>query len=373
MALTIAILGAALFLAYANGANDNFKGVATLYGSGVTSFRAALTWATICTFAGSLSAAVFAERLLRLFSGKGLVPDWLVGTAPFLLAVLLGAGFTVLLTAWRGIPISTTHALVGGIVGAGLIAAGSDLNLTKLGNSFFLPLALGPLIPIFLIGLLYPIVRWLALLPLESDWIGARQHIPVLARATVWGRSLRIQENGATLQISETTITTASGTTASGTMSRTTHALHFISAGAVCFAHGLQDTPKIVGIALAAGSLNLSLSTFAVAIVMAVGGLLQARRVAETISHQITPLTPGRGTLANVVTSLLVIAASKWGLPVSFTHISVGAIMGIGVAERRVNWSVFTGIFSAWALTLPAAMILSGIFYWGLTASGLVG
>ncbi len=362
MILTFAILGAALFLAYANGANDNFKGVATLYGSGVASFRTALAWATISTFAGSLSAAVFAERLLRLFSGKGLAPDWLVGTPPFLLAVLLGAGITVLATAWRGIPISTTHALVGGIVGAGLVAAGNELNFTKLGSNFFLPLAVGPLIPILLIGLLYPLIRWLVLLPLESDWIGARQHIPVLARATVWGRSLRIQAGNETPELDESIAVTASQT-----MRRTTHALHFFSAGAVGFARGLNDTPKIVGIALAAGALNLPISTFAVALAMALGGLLQARRVAETMSHQITPLTPGRGTLANVVTSILVIFASKWGLPVSTTHVSVGAIMGVGVAERKVDWAVLTGIFSAWALTLPVAMILSAALYWGLT------
>ncbi len=363
------IFGASLFLGYANGANDNFKGVATLYGAGVATFKQALAWATISTFAGSMAAAVFAEELLRLFSGKGLVPDTLVGAPPFLMAVITGAGLTVFLTALRGIPISTTHALVGGIVGAGMAAVGFDLNFEQLGQSFVLPLALGPLIPIVLIGCVYPLVRRLVLMPALDDWIGNLPEFPLLARAASW---TRMRRNGLDTLTDEITSPIAANI-AEDSMSRSADILHFLSSGAVGFARGLNDTPKIVGIVMAAGAFDLGVSTFAVAVVMALGGLAHARHVAETMSHRITKLSPGRGTLANVVTSLLVIFASRWGLPVSTTHVSVGAIMGIGVAERNANWTLLSGILTAWVLTLPAALTFSAIIYWFLTSTGVMG
>lgn len=85
------------FLSYANGANDNFKGVATLYGSGVASYRLALFWATLTTFAGSLCALYLAQTLLIKFSGKGLATDSLIQSIPFMTAVASGSGMTVLL------------------------------------------------------------------------------------------------------------------------------------------------------------------------------------------------------------------------------------------------------------------------------------
>ena len=89
------LFAAALFLAYANGANDNFKGVATLYGSNAASYRTALTLATIATVAGSLASVFLAQTLIKAFSGKGLVPDAVAATPEFLMAVALGAAITV--------------------------------------------------------------------------------------------------------------------------------------------------------------------------------------------------------------------------------------------------------------------------------------
>ena len=90
------------FLAYSNGANDNFKGVASLFGSKTTSYRTAIGWATVSTFAGSVTAIFLAQSLLKKFSGQGLVPDSLAGSEYFLLAVALGAGATVILAALTG-------------------------------------------------------------------------------------------------------------------------------------------------------------------------------------------------------------------------------------------------------------------------------
>ncbi|MBI4358009.1 MAG: inorganic phosphate transporter, partial [Candidatus Omnitrophica bacterium] len=124
----IAVLVATLFVAYANGANDNFKGVATLFGSGTTDYRKALVWATVTTLSGSIAALFLAARLVKTFTGKGLVPDAVIGNPAFVAAVALGAGLTVLLAARFGIPISTTHGLTGALVGVGFIAIGKELG-----------------------------------------------------------------------------------------------------------------------------------------------------------------------------------------------------------------------------------------------------
>jgi len=97
---------AVVFLAYSNGSNDNFKGVASIYGSGTASFKRALAWATITTLAGSVASFFFAQALFKQFSGAGLVPESAV-TPIFLMAVSLGAGVTVILATRLGFPIST--------------------------------------------------------------------------------------------------------------------------------------------------------------------------------------------------------------------------------------------------------------------------
>src|SRR5213079_3493743 len=124
--LLIALFIAACFLAYSNGANDNFKGVASLYGCRAASYRTAITWATITTFAGSIASIFLAQALLKKFSGKGLVPDTLTGSEFFLLAVALGAGLTVILATRLGFPISTTHSIIGALIGSGLVASGPN-------------------------------------------------------------------------------------------------------------------------------------------------------------------------------------------------------------------------------------------------------
>jgi inorganic phosphate transporter, PiT family len=152
--LTILFISA-LFLAYSNGANDNFKGVATLYGSGIVDYKTAITIATVTTFLGSISAIFLAQGLVASFSGKGLVPQDIAGTAHFLMAVGFGAGCTVMLATRFGLPISTTHSLVGALVGAGLMSVGLDVNFQNLGNAFFLPLIASPFIAFALGAIVY--------------------------------------------------------------------------------------------------------------------------------------------------------------------------------------------------------------------------
>ncbi len=96
---------AACFLAYSNGANDNFKGVATLFGSGITNYKKAISWATITTFSGSVAAIFLAEELVKNFSGKGLVPNELILNPSFAISIAIGAALTVFLATKIGMPI----------------------------------------------------------------------------------------------------------------------------------------------------------------------------------------------------------------------------------------------------------------------------
>src|SRR2546425_2314473 len=146
---------ATCFLAYSNGANDNFKGVASLFGSRTCNYRTAISWATFTTFAGSIMSIFLAQTLLKKFSGKGIVPDQFVGSEYFLIAVAIGAGLTVIIATLTGFPISTTHALTGAILGAGVVAVGGEVNLSALGKGFVLPLLLSPILAIAIAAVLY--------------------------------------------------------------------------------------------------------------------------------------------------------------------------------------------------------------------------
>jgi len=126
--LTLLVL-ATLFLAYSNGANDNFKGVATLFGSGTTSYRSAITWATISTFAGSITSFFLAETLLKNFSGRGLVPNELNPGQGFIANLVTSS--LVILASRFGLPISTTHVSVGSLFGIGLITGEANRRVVS--------------------------------------------------------------------------------------------------------------------------------------------------------------------------------------------------------------------------------------------------
>jgi PiT family inorganic phosphate transporter len=144
---------------------------------------------------------------------------------------------------------------------------------------------------------------------------------------------------------------------------------HFLSAGVVSFARGLNDTPKISALLLLITALDINWGLVAVGLGMAVGGLLSAKKVAQTMSHKITPLNAGQGFAANLSTGVLVLLASKFGLPVSTTHVSVGSLFGIGLMTKSANAAVVRNILLSWVLTLPCGAIFGGIVYFILKFS----
>lgn len=366
--IAVALFLAACFLAYSNGANDNFKGVASLYGCKAASYRSAITWATLTTFAGSITAIFLAHTLLRKFTGKGLVPNAIVGSEHFLLAVAVGAGITVILATRFGFPISTTHGLIGAIVGSGLVAVGGAVNFSSLGKGFVLPLLLSPVLAIVLGALLYFFLRstrlalgitkeWCICVNCEERVIAQPQPTSILTmRATVPAVNLTLDE----LENCEERY---GGSMLGLSSQRLMDCAHFLSGGVVSFARGLNDTPKIVALLLVLPGLDLRWGFFAVAVTMAVGGLLHSRRIAETMSHKITAMNHGQGFSANLATGILVIMASIFGLPVSTTHVSVGSLFGIGFVTGQANSRVIFNIVLSWIVTLPCAALLGGGAY----------
>lgn len=302
---------AVIVVAYANGANANFKGVASLFGSGTTSYRTAVNWAAITTAAGCVAAMFLAASMLKAFSGKGLVPDALIAQPMFLLAVAAAAGATGLLATRFGFPVSTTHMLTGALLGAGWVAG--EVNVAKLWQSFIKPLLLSPVLAVVVGGVIYLVLKTLRLAPDHRT--------------------------------------------------RTLDALHFLSAGAVCFARGLNDTPKMAALLLGVGWLQGNAGMILIAVAMAAGGLISAKQVAETLAHKITGMNPGQGFAANLATALLVTTASLHGLPVSTTHVSVGALLGIGVTTRQAKWRTVLPVLAAWVITLPLSALVAAVFF----------
>lgn len=368
--LIVLLVLATGFLAYANGANDNFKGVASLFGSRTTSYRTAIAWATVTTFAGSLCSLVLVQTLLARFSANGIVPDHMVGSEQLLLAIALGTGLTIIIATFAGFPVSTTHGLTGAIVGSSVVAAGAAVNVQPLVSGFLLPLLLSPVLAVVLAAALFTGLRWLRLrCGVTKEWcicVGERRQIvpiPQPVSMTAWQSPAPVMLDVAAgeQQFCEERY---AGYVLGVRMQAIVDAAHFLSAGVVSFARGLNDTPKIVALLLTVAVLDVEGAVLAVASAMALGGLLSARRVAETMSHRITAMNHGQGFAANLATGILVVLASTNGLPVSTTHVSVGSLFGIGVTARTANGPMMAAIALSWLLTLPCAALLGGLAYW---------
>lgn len=312
--LTAVFFLAICFVAYTNGANANFKGVASLYGSGTATLRQALYWGTAMTFAGSLAAAFVAGGLAATFSGKGVVPDALVQSPIFVIAVAIGGALTSLLATRLGFPVSTTHALVGALIGAGLAGSGAEVRFAALGKSFLYPLFFSPALAMVVGAIVYWVLRPLGLAPDHRT--------------------------------------------------KTLDVLHYLSAGGASFARGLNDTPKIAALLMTSPGIDMRWGYLGIATMIAIGGLLDADRVAETLGKKVTDMNPGQGFAASITTATLVTTASFHSLPVSTTHVSVGSLLGIGATTGQAKWKKVGEILLAWVSTVPCGAVLGALSYW---------
>ena len=313
----------------------------------------------MATVVGGLISVVFAAGLVKTFSGAGVVPAEIAASPAFLTAIACGAAGTVFLATIFGLPISTTHALTGAIVGAGLVAVGTELNFSVLGKSFILPLLLGPFISIGLTSLVYlAATRISQLRGKTGDPCLCVEETQVLAAtgALAFEAGSRLT---VTARASADDCAAVQGVRLTGTGSA--NAVHFVSAGMLCLARGMNDAPKIVALLLAANAVGVRDGLLAIGFAMALGGIINARKVARTMSHRISDMSAGQALSANIVSAALVIAASRFGLPVSTTHVTVGAITGTGLINRTANLKVLGGIAASWVGTLPLAALLAAL------------
>lgn len=339
-----------LVLAWANGANDMSKGVATLMGSGATSAKKALIWGVVCTTLGGLTAVTWGTALLQTFSSAFLVPNFPISYS-FLGSTMVGACLWLLIATRIGWPVSTTHALLGSLVGAALVVVGPEgLRIEAIAKKALLPLLLSPIIAVFLCAGLLSLSRVIVIrMPprhnncREPKW---RADPYCDAREKTDGRFYRY-------------------------LPRLWEGLHWLSSGATSFARGLNDVPKIAAIlTMALGIMpeftafnhqyTIIGATLAVTLTMAAGGLWNGHRVLQVLAHGVVPIVPTTGLAANTGTSLLVLAASPLGFPVSTTHISTGSLFGIRLMDKTApdQGDALRTILFAWVITLP----VTGLF-----------
>lgn len=345
------LVATALFLAFSNGANDNFKGFATVWGSETLDYRQALFLATLATLAGSILSLYLANGLVQQFSGKGLLPQSIVSGSQFIASVGIGAALTVMIATRAGLPISTTHALIGGIVGAAWAASPGDIQFAQLWEAFLMPLLFAPVAAAVLGLLVYRLLNR-----------GAAAHdcacvIPEQAVLPQAGPGLTLVA-ASPLQIriaSDRECDAAVPPIARFSIVRVLGSLHIASACLICFARAVNDTPKLAALLITVHVLDSGLSLLFIALAMAAGGVLWARRVAETMSRRVTRMDHKQGVSANLITAVLVLGASQFGLPVSTTHVAVGSIAGVGAGGRTLNWGTLRNVLLSWIATLPIA------------------
>jgi inorganic phosphate transporter, PiT family len=345
------LIALALFLAFANGSNDISKGIATLVGSGVSNFRAAVLWGTVWTVAGGLVAAFASQGLVATFSGKGFLDHPVTGPA-FLASVATGACAWVFFASRTGLPVSTTHAIAGALAGAAIVKEGAALlHWSHFGYRVALPLALSPVLSIALIYAVFPLLRR-AVARVEVYCLCLERRVLIadggaLAMSTIETTVVARQEDCAVSPAVAARVSVVDG-------------LHWLSSALTSFARGLNDIPKIVALGVAAaaafGASGLPFYA-AVAAGMGAGSLIGGLRVTETLAKKVTRMEPAEGFAANAVTTVLVGLASMAALPVSTTQVSSGAIIGIGLRRggQSLQWKTVRSMLLAWLVTLPVA------------------
>jgi PiT family inorganic phosphate transporter len=365
------IVALGVLIAYVNGSNDVSKGIATLAGSGLTNYRRAILWGTVWTGLGGFAGALLAGAMVGTF-GKGLLTSGIVPTFSAAVATILGAGAWVAFATSAGLPVSTTHAIVGSIVGVGAIAYGvSGVNWAVVGSRIALPLLLSPL----------------AALLITTFVLRAWHHVAVQSGKTGECFCAEVEPNGVSIAAAPDGMGASFLTDAPSfrltidsqkacaverpaAFRITMNDLHWLTSGTTSFARGMNDAPKMVAILLATISLQTSTATFrtiaffAVTLGMIAGSWIAGRRVTTVLAEQVTPIDHRGGFVANLVTAALVGPGAALGLPMSTTHVSSGAIIAVGTQNAAgLQWKTIREMLLAWGLTLPAAALLGILFY----------
>ena len=322
--ILVLVVVAALAFDYINGFHDAANAVATVVSTGVLPLRTAILLAAGLNVAGAFAGTAVAATI-----GKGLVAPWAV-TQEVVLAALLGAIAWNLLTWYFGIPSSSSHALVGGLVGSALASGSGGRSIQAAG--------------------LLKIVESLIISPLVGFGVGF-----VLMIAIYWACRRGRPEH----------------------LSRVFRQLQMVSAGLLAVSHGSNDAQKTMGIIAMSLAAHRAATTdgshfvvptwvvLACATAMGLGTMAGGVRIIKTMGTKIIDLKPVHGFAAETAAALTILAASHLGMPVSTTHVISGAIMGVGSSQRvsAVRWGVTARILWAWVLTIPISAALSWLCY----------
>ncbi|MDQ2688663.1 MAG: inorganic phosphate transporter [Chloroflexota bacterium] len=319
--LLLVVLGLAIAFDYINGFHDTANAIATSVSTRALKPGYAIVMSAVANFVGALTGTAVAETV-----GAGLVDPAIVESQTLIAAALVGAIAWNLLT-WRlGIPSSSSHALIGGLLGAAVVAAGfGGWQMDGILNKVLVPLVGSPIIGfivgLLLMGLLFNVFR--------------RAH--------------------------------------PGRLNAVFRRLQVVSAAYMAFSHGSNDAQKTMGIMtlalLTAGVIDeftvplwvILVAASAISLGTAAGGW----RIIKTMGTKVVKLDPVHGFAAETTAASVIYGASSLGMPVSTTHVISSAIMGVGSSDRlkTVRWGVARSIVTAWILTIPASGITAAVAY----------
>jgi PiT family inorganic phosphate transporter len=322
MLLLATLIAIALGFDFMNGRNDAANAIATIVSTRVLSPRYAVAWAAFFNF---IAFAVFGLHVATTI-GKGIVAPSVI-TDQVIFGALIGAITWQVITGYLGIPSSSSHALIGGLVGSGVAHAGTGAIVwSGLGKTAF-AIVLSPVTGMLIALLLVLILSWAFVRSNPSK-------VDALFRRA-----------------------------------------QFVSASLFALGHGGNDAQKTMGIIAAllyahgasGGTFNVP---FWVVVscngAMALGTLFGGWRIIQTLGSRITHLTPFQGVCAETAGAITLFMATYLGVPVSTTHTITGAIVGVGAARRTsaVRWNIAQNIVVAWVITMPAAAAVSALCYW---------
>jgi PiT family inorganic phosphate transporter len=363
-----------LLLAFANGTKDVSKAIATLVGSGVTAYSSAVWWGAVWTVFGAAISATLATAMVKTFSSGFIRPGVVIAPA-LTLAVLSGAIVWVLFASRTGLPVSTTDALTGSLVGVGLMAFGTQgLVWSTVAHKIVLPLLLSPVLSLAVSFLFHPLIRLVA-----NRWEGfcvciMPSHRALVTVDTHGGTHTLFQATGFGTPIAAVPAQCDRAGLAGFTLG--VDSIHWLSSGLTALARGTNDAPKIAAILVLGSAVaswpspTFQFAAFAgVAIAMGVGSYWGGRCVTEMLAEKVTRMDHVEGLSANLTTSSLVMISATLGLPVSTTHVRSSAIIGIGLLRglTAVCWTTVRDMVLAWIITIPASALLAGVAYLLLT------
>jgi PiT family inorganic phosphate transporter len=319
--LLVGLIVIALLFDFLNGLHDAANSIATIVSTRVLSPAFAVFWAAFFNFIAFL---VFGLHVANTM-GKGII-DANIVDPQVIFGALIGAIFWNVLTWIYGIPSSSSHALIGGLVGAGIAKAGFGAVIWSGLGTVALFIVLSPLIGLCLAGVLMIVAAWASV------------------RATPFAADRRFR------------------------------VLQFVSSSLFSLGHGGNDAQKTMGIiAILLYSQGYMPEGFHVPFwvvitcqaAMGLGTLSGGWRIVKTVGSKITDLKPIQGFCAETGGALALFGATWLGIPVSTTHTIIGAVVGVGAMRRTsaVRWGTASNIVVAWVITLPAAAIVGAIFY----------